>query len=812
MLNNEIRDFTYHEFKTDSDNFVKDIAKMLAIGCYSQGVTDAGGEELKPSGASIEYNWQIVNPAPDFALTNRAVSSFEELDSKEYELVVNDQIKKITNRATVKCTTLTEDKESLAKVASSQLGEVQKSRAEMYLQLYMPKYLCDTETIDPFLQEDGINIPLCMNAKTGRTDSKVRNYHWCLMRLFDNPNEDFSDPMPNQIDLATGELLEFNSASSEWSKLSWFTDFEDVFLSDIIESTKAEDDRVVKVPVSSSLTNKTKIRVMANMHPNRLALSVVGNPNVDYSDNRYLISTAYIGAIDSFEGGKKDIEGNFGIFTTSSSVPSIPKQSESSVGTFSGLDEKDDGSGEKLPSDEKWKVYNQPPGKVKIENSPESQLKAWIELGVLQDINVASADANGNLSGTTSFTLNYKKREIPGDSSTFSDGGRTSIVDNSLKATLGSLSGSQMSFDFVYAVWDDYNQVGYISSSKPSSKPAREIKVNVPVSDLKYSMLPIKASVTKTPGTLTESIKVEIDNNGLFKMLKKYIDAELAPLGLSQALVPGYYSNQVIKFSGASPVYYKPSSASIVTTILPTISVRVGFDEQGSIKKVVNRSERDIYGNLLKINYPKTFGTHTANCSTDFAMYRTDSADFWQSHFLMFSSTEQFMKKHQYGKSAYTNEYFADRIKVTHSAEGVRGVLSGFIVIDAESLFAFDELIVNKDFEKDLNKPEETYVYVPITAAYCPFANSPNERNGLGLLKEVRYSEHDDESKCEAALIKIAEQYIDSLYYPNNKEEIELVETSHNGLAITWASSDNTIINPVAVPAMLESKTKTRNK
>lgn len=792
MLNNEIRDFTYHEFKTDSDNFVKDIAKMLAIGCYSESVVGPGGDILKPSGASVEYNWQIVNPAPNFSLLSRKVSSFEELDSTEYELVVNEQVSKITNKAIIKCITLTEDKDSLAK-ASSQLGEVQKSRAEMYLQLYMPKYLCDTEKIDPFLQEDGVNIPLCINAKTGREDSKVRNYHWCLMRLFDNPNEDYSGPMENQIDLVTGELLEFNSASSEWTKLSWFTDFEDIFMSEIIPSTAPTSDRVVKIPVSSSLTNKTKIRVMANMHPNRLALSVVGNPNVDYSDNRYLISTAYIGAIDSFEGGKKDIEGNFGIFATSSSIPSIPKQSETSLGTFSGLNEKDDGSGDVLPAGEKWKVYDQTPAKVKVNNSPESQLKAWIDLGQLQDINVNSVDASGNLSGTTDFILNYKKREIPSDSVNFSDGGRTSIVDNSLKVTLGSLVNSGFEFTFLYAVWDSSTWLGYAGDGA-SSKTPEEFLITIPMSDLKSSMLPIKTSIVRKDGSLTESIKIEIDNNGLFKMLKKYIDAELAPLGLSNLTTPNYYKNQIIKFSGKSPLYTMYSNDN---RTLKTMKIHVGFDEQGTIKKVLNRSERDFYGNLLNINYPKTFGAHTANCSTDFAMYKTDSADFWQSHFLMFSSTEPFMKKHQYGKSAYTNEYFADRIKVTHSAEGVRGVLSGFIVIDAESLFAFDELIVNKDFEKDADKPEETYVYVPVTANYCPFANSPNERNGLGLLKNIRYNEYDDESKCDAALAKLAEQYIDSLYYSNNKAEIELADTSHNGLKITWKSSDDEIINPV---------------
>ena len=228
----------------------------------------------------------------------------------------------------------------------------------MYLELFMPKYLCDTEDTDPLGQLDG-TVPLCINPKNGRKEATIRNYHWCLMRIFDNPNEDFSGPMSNKIDPVTNELVEFNSASSEWGKLSWFTDFEEVFKSDLLgEEAKLENgiDPILRVPVSSSLTNKTKIRVMANVHPNRAVISVVGNPNVDYNDNRYLISSAYIGAIDSFKNSKKDTEGNFGLYTTSSTVPAIPKETKETTDIFSGLSTDKDGVA--VPKEENWKIYD----------------------------------------------------------------------------------------------------------------------------------------------------------------------------------------------------------------------------------------------------------------------------------------------------------------------------------------------------------------------------------------------------------------------------------------------------------------------
>ena len=773
MLNKEITDFTYHEFKTDSDNIVKDLSRIMALGAFSKEVV-IDGSVVKKSVPSIEYNWQIVNPTPNFDLINRDVKGFEDLTQEEYSVITEDQLFRVTNKVVLKCTTTSETDMIIDNIKNNKNNTCAK-----YLQIYMPKYLCDTEVEDPFAQERSTaDIPKCINPKTGAKDAIIRNYHWLLMRVFDIPNEDFSGPLENDRDLITGEFLTFNSASSEWSKLSWFTDFEEMFQSEVGAVQKASGkDPIVRVPVSSSLTNKTKIKVMANVHPNRMVFSVVGNPNVDYSDNRYLISMAYIGAIDSFKGSKKDVEGNFGIFTTSSSVPSIPASSYESVGTFSGLDKDPDGS--PYGSGEKWKVYDQKPPKVEIKNSPETDVSAFIDIGMLQDLNVGSVNQTTNvLPGEYTIMYNYKKRQVPADPISNSEGGRTSIDANSIRTTIGCITGTELNFTFIYEYGND--SIG--------SHNNKHVSVNIPVGDLSSSKLPIKSKLITKEGSLTENIEIKIKNDDLLKYLYKYIEAELAVIGDQHALTPGAYSVQRVRFSGRKYITWNSSMTINDNKVL------LGFNEQGVVKRVVNKTERDSYGNLLLVNYPKTFGKHTANGSTDFAMYKTDSADFWQSHFLMFSSTEQFMQKHMYGKSAYTGEYFADRIKVTHSSEGVRGVMSGMIVIDADSLFAFDELIVNKDYEKDADKPEETYVYIPITSPYCPFSNSPNERNGVGLLKEIKKNDNTDEAKCENALDRISEMYLDSLYFTNEQSEIVLVDEV-DGLSITWESDTKSIIN-----------------
>ena len=158
----------------------------------------------------------------------------------------------------------------------------------------------------------------------------------------------------------------------------------------------------------------------------------------------------------------------------------------------------------------------------------------------------------------------------------------------------------------------------------------------------------------------------------------------------------------------------------------------------------------------------------------------------------MFASTEEYMQKELYGKSAYTSEYFADKIKVVHSSEGPRGVLSGMITIDTSSLYPFDELIVNKDFEKYDDQPEELFIYLPVTAPYCPFSNSANGRHGIGILKDIRYPiPVSDDEIVRFAINEIDRKYSDLDYVT---EDFALVEVSQYGADISWASSNTSLI------------------
>jgi len=195
---------------------------------------------------------------------------------------------------------------------------------------------------------------------------------------------------------------------------------------------------------------------------------------------------------------------------------------------------------------------------------------------------------------------------------------------------------------------------------------------------------------------------------------------------------------------------------------------------------------RDTFGNILQVKYPETWGKNTATGVTDVCMLHTRSKAYFQKHHFMFTSTEEYMTKEMYGKSAYTGEYYADRIKITHGNDGPRGMLQDVLVIDQSSLVALDELIVNRNFEKDVEKPQETYVFFPINAPYSPFSGSPNAMFGLAIKKEhIEPAAKTDE---EAVARTIADLYIGTL--TNVMSDLFLPTEGSDGTTIAWTSSD----------------------
>lgn len=708
------KDFVYHEISTDSDNIVKDIARLLAMGIESEEIRDEFGVVVKPASPIKEKCWEVIYPVEDKTAFPE-VEDWNNLLPEEYAAITQHKINKITDKVILKTTTIPKDIKD--KNASTSIGvnkDLSVDRISMYLELYMPPYLCDSETEDPLLQKTGY-IPKVNDIKSVSTLIQgpyqvqptriARNYHHLFMRIFDNLNDTKDGPAENVIDNTTRDVIKWNSRSSEWCKLSWYTDFEDLFISDLIGKPEEGDRRgVLRSPVIySGLTSETKIKIWANINRSRVVLGVMGSPNVDFSDNKYLMSCSYIGQIDSFDFSVNDTVGNFGIFTTSSSSPAIRQA---------------------VIKTRKTEPY--PKGSV----TPSRQTIATIPSTIM---NPSEYEIEYEIPSISSIPFDAKY--VDGGP----DWGDRYVALDTIKVFYRTRSANIITLD--NGPWSNSTIADNI-----------EIPCEISLVDGERSKVKLKIKykdvIEKTYGSLKDSAlnstQITLENRYWSNRSWNYINATTA-----LELEFSYYTE------------YQDATGGVI---------------------------RNKMGGVVKEIYPTTYGKNTANGMRDFAMYATYSKDYFQRHELAFVSTEEFMDKELYGKSVYTGEYLADRIKVIHPSEGPRGLLNGMITIDTSSLNPFNDLIINEGFAKYKDQPEELYKYFPITAPTCPFSSSPNGRHGIGILKDIRYPiPVTDEEIVDFALYEIERKYMD---LDTVIEDFVLIDKSEHGAKITWESSD----------------------
>ena len=726
---NKEKNFAYHEILTDSDNCVKDLAKLLALGVESEEIIDQSGIVVKPSAPIQDKCWEVVYPKAD-RTQFPDIEDWNNLLPEEYRAVTEHKISKITDTVILKTKTIPKEVTVNNSTAMGVNKDLNVDSIEMYLEIYMPPYLCDSETTDPLTQRDGV-IPEVVDEKgVANGNTRVaRNYHHVFMRIFDKINEDGDAPAENVVDPVTRDVIKWNSRSSAWAKLSWYNDFEEKFKSTLIgQPTKGAQLGTVRVPVLAGLTPESKIKIWANNNTSRVILGIMGSPNVDFSDNRYLIGCAYIGQIDSFDFSINDTVGNFGLFCTSSDSPAMDRTeiktrasvpaivNRSTVTPGSGQV----GSGTKLPFQSNLQIFN--PG--------------------------------------TKYSINAME---------------LSSIPKSVSPTL----------------WGD-----------------RYIDTTTVRLECNFSGTPSAISYTKDGSTVTKSIGIATSatitpNVTVSENNRREVKISLTLENLLLAFIGKQETKNVLE--GTAIRFLSSTGTAVPMSITYTFSYYTEYTEStGGVT-------RDNFGNAVSYSYDTTYGKNTANGVTDFSMYATFTKDYFQKHYFMFAATEEYMQKELYGKSSYTGEYFADRIKIVHSSEGPRGILSGMITVDTSSLYPFDELIVNKDFEKYNDKPEELYVYLPITAQYCPFSNSPNGRHGIGILKDIRYPiPVTDEEIVRFAINELDRKYADLDYVI---EDFDLIEESEYGATIAWTSSDEeliTIVDPNA--AATAAKTKSTSK
>lgn len=286
-----------------------------------------------------------------------------------------------------------------------------------------------------------------------------------------------------------------------------------------------------------------------------------------------------------------------------------------------------------------------------------------------------------------------------------------------------------------------------------------------------------------SPCTNSNVYYIQLSDNNYFNREKwpKYIivDASGKPVtGLTTA-----YKRNFIMNNGKTDVLQLTIDPNHVYDETYTIFVSFAYYQEKFV--ITSGVSRDVFGNVIDVDKIKDYGNNTSDGVTSIMMYHTRSKAYYQKHHMMFATTEEYMSKVMYGKSSYTGEYYADRIKVTHGNDGPRGTLSDLLVIDSSSLYALDELVINKDFEKDPDEYEETFVYFPITAPYSPLSDSPNARYGLAIKKQEIEPQYTDEDK----ILKIAMDELDKLaeeaWWPVDKNIIPR-ETTSNGCSVYW--------------------------
>lgn len=472
------------------------------------------------------------------------------------------------------------------------------------------------------------------------------NNHYVLMRLFDRINYDGNGPAENVYN-ASGDIIQTNSHVSEWSKLSWYRDFEEIMLDFLDEdvSTSTIADGNVFVPIETpGLNADTKIRYWINTNNDRFSLIVMGNPSLDYTEDRHLIGACYCGAIESFENSINDTAGNFALFTSSSTEPCNTILQTEKVTTEMST----------------YALNNSDVETASYNTDLWNDFLAYA-VGLPSNPSKTLPDALPDVDGTDTYYI--------------------SLPENTY---------------FDRSKWPKYVIID--SSNRPVTglTPAAEKEYVQTTEDGKSGILKIK---------LNAAHDTYYNQAGRYKF----------------AVIYAYYKEKVVITSGIT---------------------------------------RDVFGNVTNVDKVKTYGKNTSDGTTSIMMYHTRSKAYYQKHHMLFATTEEYMSKVMYGKSMYTGEYYADRIKVTHGNDGPRGILSDLLVIDSASLYALDELVINKDFEKDKYENEETFIYFPISTPYSPLSDSPNATYGLAIKKEEKEPKFTD----EISLLKKAVAQLDTIY------------------------------------------------
>lgn len=203
----------------------------------------------------------------------------------------------------------------------------------------VPNVTTDPFNTDPDLKIDKLAMyleiekpELLTNPETGQLATKygttfnIENHYHVSMRIFDRYDYVTEQPVKKVIDQVSGLTIDEGAHVSEWSKFSWYQDFKE-FLVDELDNDPGTDNIsdgiVFTYAETTGLYGEVPIQYWISTNNDRLAIVLMGEPSINHEN--YLISFAYAGKIESFDGSVNDTAGNFALTTGSSTIPTVAK-------------------------------------------------------------------------------------------------------------------------------------------------------------------------------------------------------------------------------------------------------------------------------------------------------------------------------------------------------------------------------------------------------------------------------------------------------------------------------------------------------
>jgi len=834
----------YYEGTSSANTFIKDLAKVLSTAVKTEAVLDTNGQVIRDREIIIDKNWDIVYPKPQRELLN--VMDWSALTPAEFATKIENQLSQSGNTIILKTTTSTKDLSGVFQVDDIGIeNDLNKESVEMYVELYKPKYLADPEQYHPESERKGI-MPYVITRGIYQEFANRTAEKEISLRTISHPKNTTQYPVTTKVmtkefyrsdytayksltnSLATALGISYPAITPTglWNITERITSKESMLklkgslflkmaaeeLAMSEEAVLLQDSMTVFMYVSRNSTLCIDVTLKAinesyiidvGFEYQLPELDKVNAESVTLSLNNSGSSTPLSGDSWSYDRSTFTLKI---LKTVSGSVASIGQP----VLTYTYEKEQSVIAAKKLLYNNHYiyaRMYdainsdgNGPMPNVIDENTGDilqlkSHISEWSKLSWYQDFEEVRIDELDGDVGESDLTdgmlwLPVETPGLNGDTRI-----RFWINTNNDRMALVVMGNPSLDFgrnrhlisaaylgqieSFENSINDTAGNFALFTSSSTTPCAASTEKKRITMSD--------SVPMAMGTGETTQFSYVIQEGGKLFDPLGAFsVTHEDLQTGVVSELPNG--TSCIVSISADR----KTADVTLFSAPSETVQLTLNYDYYTEKYETVKGITRDGFGNVIDIVLPDTYGKNTATGVVDISMLHTRSKAYFQKHHLMFTSTEEYMSKEQYGKSAYTGEYYADKLKITHGNDGPRGVLADCLAIDTSSLYAFDELIVNRDFKKDATKEEETYIFFPITAPFSPFAGSPNATYGFAVKKAVRRPKAITDEEAVNEAIDGLDILVGSLH--SLTTDVVLPATSTNNLAVNWTSSSEELI------------------